>query len=123
MATTRRSPRTPEYVRAAEAFGRVQSVISLIGGIFFALIFVAIGVAILVYTDGANKGWWGGGLIAFGAILIGFSVLNRWAVKNNREYAAFYGATSAIGGLRGALAPQVNGNAFARPDNFSILRW
>lgn len=108
--------RTPDYVRAAEAFGNVQSVMSLIGGIFFAVVFIAIGVAILVYTHGANKGWWGGGLIALGAIILGSSVLNRWAVKNNREYAAYYGATSAIGGLRGALVPQVHGNAFVRPE-------
>jgi hypothetical protein len=81
---------------------------------------VAIGVAILVYMEGSKKGWWGGGMIAVGVVILGYSLLNRWAVKNSRQYAAYYGATSAIGGLRGALMPD---QIIPQPGNLSFVRW
>jgi uncharacterized membrane protein (UPF0136 family) len=102
-----RSRRTPDYVRAAESFGQVSSIVSLIGGIFFGLVFIAVGVVVIMKTDKRGL-WWGVGSIAVGAFLLFSAIVNRWLVKNYRAYAAYYGVTSGIGGLGNAIGGAIN---------------
>lgn len=78
-----------------QTIGQISGIVELISGIFFAVVFIVVGIILIIQKKNVGLGIL---LIVIAFIIAGASYFYYWLVQNNPNFAAFAGIMAFTGG-------------------------